>query len=239
MKKIFALLLLSLSVRSCNNELTQTEFLQFHSKLYDSGFKPQTIHLAHETNTIKAFYLLKAQRAHYDELLDEIDILFPLENFSVEERIEADLKYRAFVQSHPNETFLPLIRSRYSKFMLVNFRLLETDNYAQIKYYTNELIEAKSDKYDLLIKSLKRLKGNIPDEEFNQLKMSSIYVLEEQQGADIAQLISLREKINELVAKFRETGERPTRFFVDELERQIRKLEENTIACTIQEVATI
>lgn len=51
--------------------------------------------------------------------------------------------------------------------------------------------------------------------------------------------LNLREKIDELIAIYRETGEKPTRFFVNELERQIRKLEENTIACTIEEVAAI
>lgn len=239
MKKILTFLLLILLVRSSNEELTQIEVLRFYSKLYDSGFKPNYAILKKETSSIKAFYALKNQRTYYDKLLTDIDILFPLENFPEEERIEADQKYRAFVQSHPNEAFLPIIRNRYSKFMLVNFRLLETDNYKQIKYYTNELIEAKSDKHELLIKSLKRLKGHISTNELNQLQRQTIEVLKEQQEAEANQLIKLKEQINQLVDRYKETGEKPTRFFVNELERQIRKLEENTIACTIEEVASI
>src|SRR6218665_1645740 len=239
MKKIYVFLLLSLSVRSCDDELTQTEVLRFYSKLNDSGFKPNLAILKNESNSIKAFYALKNQRAHYDELLDEIDILFPLENFPEQERVEADQKYRVFVKSHPNEVFLPIMRNRYSKFMLVNFRLLETDNYEQIKYYTNELIEAKSDKHELLIKCLKRLKGNITANDFNQLQRHTINLLKEQQEAELTKLIKLRKAIGQLVARYRETGEKPTRSFVDELERQIRKLEENTIACTIEEAAAI
>ncbi|HEY1053502.1 MAG TPA: hypothetical protein VGE24_00135 [Emticicia sp.] len=77
------------------------------------------------------------------KLLKETD-MFPLENFP-KERIEADKKYRAFVQSYQYEASLPIIRNRYSKFILGNFRLLETNNYEQIRYYTNDLIEAKSD----------------------------------------------------------------------------------------------
>ncbi|MBA4853121.1 hypothetical protein [Emticicia sp. BO119] len=239
MKKVLIFFFLSLSIRSCSDEITQSEFLQFHSKLYGSGFKPQPINLANNANTTKFFYALKAQRAHYDELLEEMDILFPLENFPEEERIEADRKYRSFVQSHPNEVFLPIIRSRYSKFMLVNFRLLETENYEQIKYYTNELIEAKSDRHELLIKCLKKLKGNINVNEFNQLQRHTVDILKEQQETETTQLIILRNKIEELAVRYRETEEKPTRSFVDELERQIRKLEENTIACIIEEVETI
>ncbi|RFS15234.1 hypothetical protein [Emticicia sp. C21] len=239
MRKTFTFLLLILLVRSSNEELTQIEVLRFYSRLYDSGFKPNHAILKNETSSIKAFYVLKEQRKHYDELLDEIDILFPLENFPEQERTEADQKYRAFVQSHPNEAFLPIIRNRYSKFMLVNFRLLETDNYEQIKYYTNELIGAKSDKHELLIESLKRLKGNIAIDDFNQLKKNTITMLKEQQESEANQLIKFRKKIDELVARYKKTGKKPTRFFVDELERQIRKLEENTIACMIEEVETI
>jgi hypothetical protein len=236
MKKTFIFLLISFSLKSCNNELTQAEFLEFYSKLYDSGFKPQPILLGEKAKPIEAFYALKAQREHYDELLEEMDILFPLENFPEEERTEADRKYRAFVKSHLNEAFLPIIRSRYSKFMLVNFRLLETENYGQIQYYTNELIEAKSDKHQLLLTSLKRLKGNISENDFNYLKKCAIALLKEQQEAEIDQLAQLRDKIDQLVTKFRETGEKPTRFTVDNLERQIQKLEENTIACNIEAI---
>jgi hypothetical protein len=239
MKKIFAFLLISLSLKSCNDELTQTEFLQFHSKLYDSGFMPQPIYLNQEENPTGFFYALKEQREQYDELLKEVDILFPLENFPEEERIETDVKYRAFVQSHLNEPFLPIIRSRYSKFMLVNFRLLETDNYEQIKYYTNELIEAKSDKHELLIKSLKKLKGNISINEFNYLEANAIKSLEVQQKDRAIQLMDLRKKVDELLAIFKETGKSPTRTTIRALDKAIQELEENTIACAIQEVEAI
>lgn len=194
MKKTFTFLLLILLIRSSNEELTQTEVLRFYSRLYDSGFKPNHAILNKETSSIKAFYALKSQRAHYDKLLTDIDILFPLETFPEEERIEADQKYRAFIQSHPYEVFLPIIRNRYSKFMLVNFRLLETDNYEQIAYYTNELIEAKSDKHELLIKCLKKLKGNIPLNELNQLKRCTIDVIKGQQDIETNQLFKFKRE---------------------------------------------
>ncbi|RYU93680.1 hypothetical protein [Emticicia agri] len=239
MKKIFIFVLISFSLKSCNNELTQSEILEFYSKLNDSGFKPQPIYLNQEANPVEFFYALKEQREHYDDLLEKMDILFPLENFPEEERIEADQKYRVFVKSHPDDAFLPIIRSRYSKFILVNFRLLETDNYEQIKFYTNELIEAKSDKYELLIESLKKLKGNIPANEFEQLRASAINSLTEQQADKADQLMRLRKKAEELLKIYKESGKRPTRVSVWALDKNIQELEENAIACTIQKVTTI
>ncbi len=237
MKKIYAFLLMSLTLHSCNDELTQREYLQFQSKLFDSGFRPQPIYVDREANPITFYYALKAQREHYEELLEDIDIFFPLESFPEEERIEADRKYRAFVQTHSKDKFLPLIRSRYSKFMLVDFRLLDTENYNQIKYYTYELIKAKSDKHDVLIRSLKKLKGNIAANEYAQIQKDAIDALEEQQKEKTNQLCKLREKIQELVIKYKETGEKPARHYVDSLENLMNPLEENAIACTIEEIA--
>ncbi|KAA0990879.1 hypothetical protein [Dyadobacter aurulentus] len=93
----------------------------------------------------------------------------------VADQIEALKSYRKMSAHFKADQFIndPIIistfQASYSKKILFDYNLINSEHYDQIKFLTNELIISKMGDYSTIIASLQKLKNNINEKSFNDL----------------------------------------------------------------------
>jgi hypothetical protein len=86
------------------------------------------------------------------------------------ERDRAKIAYRKFIKTYEKDAILvSQFRNKYAKRLLLDYKILESDRYQDMEYYTNELVESHLGNYALIFKCLAKLEGNIDHKQFANL----------------------------------------------------------------------
>jgi hypothetical protein len=125
--------------------------------------------------------LIRSENKLYQKVREIFDFSIKPNNGGLaKERDKAQIAYRKFIKTYGTDTILTSqFRNQYAKSLLLDYQILESDLYADLEYYTNELIESHLGNYDLILKCLSKLEGNIDRQRFAKLIQSTHQQMDE------------------------------------------------------------
>ncbi len=246
MKKIIIVLSL-ISLIGCNSENSIPRETQIENKKFilmptgkDNDFKPTNIPLDKNATPAELLNAVKTQKDDYEKLLKTVQIAVPSSRVSSRELVNADVTYRSFIENHKNEPVLATFRNTFARLILEDYQLLETTDYTKIKYYTEELIKAKSENSELITKSLIKLKSGGSEIEFKNLQVDAINVLNENNKINERLINFLQERVSQLKKNpEKRQGTLKVEFTIALLEQKIKELKANQSATSLRKVASL
>lgn len=106
---------------------------------------------------------------------------------------EAVHRYNQFVAAHPGEPILAVFKQLYPRILLNKYGILASQDYTQIIYFTQQLIEAKSYDHITLTAALKKLKPQLAPGQFNAMKASTLEAAHRQKAYHEAEIAALSD----------------------------------------------
>ena len=81
---------------------------------------------------------------------------------------EATTLYRKYVADHAGEPVLIAFKQLYPRILLTKYGILASNDHTLIRYFTEHMLEAHSQDFATLTRSLTLLKAHVPPARFNQ-----------------------------------------------------------------------
>ncbi|TLU99011.1 hypothetical protein [Dyadobacter luticola] len=150
--------------------------------------------------------LFRSENELYQKVQEIFDFTIHPKNEGIEiERKKAQAGYRKFIETYKDERImLSQFRNQYAKRLLLDYKIMNSDRYQDLQFYTNELIESHLGNYDLILKCLSKLEGNIDKEQFAKLVQDTHLQMNESVENEKLLKVAIADMIRQKEAEARE-----------------------------------
>ncbi|MBO0947064.1 hypothetical protein [Fibrella forsythiae] len=125
--------------------------------------------------------------------------------------------YKSFVSHYRGEPILAVFKQLYPRILLNKYGILEGSDFAQISYFAQQLIEAKSYDHAILLAALKKLKPHSSPGQFSSMKASTLEATQRRRSLLEAEI----SELSDTTATGRYGDELSTRLFPKDIRAQI------------------
>lgn len=111
---------------------------------------------------------------------------------------EATALYKQYVADHAGQPILAVFQQLYARILLNKYGLLAQKNLPQIRYFTEQMLESRSQDVVTLTSALTILRGTVSANQYTQWLNRVIAEAEQRQRHEETYLLKLKEKIGRL-----------------------------------------
>jgi hypothetical protein len=141
----------------------------------------------------ESFAAYNLRKSTIDLKLQKVKIDIPSGKISKADLISADEEYKDFLKENSDKELTTAFKNKYAAIMLVNYGLINSSDYKNIEFYTNELITSGMKDASLVIKGINKLNDVKGEINVEKTKTLAFKYLKEKIDLDIKKLAIIRE----------------------------------------------
>lgn len=178
-----------------NQFIDESQLPDFHHRaLVDVGLNTAPL-CPDDTSALCLKQVIQLQR----QVVKEYPISIPQPNvpplISAQEAVS---HYEKYVSDHTGEPVLIVFKQLYPSILLNNYGILASNDHTRIRYFTEHMLEARSNDFATLAKSLSLLKSDIPTDQFDQWVDAAIGDAEKREAKEVAHIGEAKRRLAQL-----------------------------------------